>query len=181
MKIFFDFEMTGLHQKTTPISLGLVSEDGKTFYAEFSDYETKQLNDWLNENVIQNLRFNNDYSSMPKTDFDHRAMKGDKKQVSCYLQEWLSQFENTVGVEMWGDVLAYDWVLFCELFDAVDTAERLPKVIYYIPFDISTLMRAKGIDPDVNREEFCGIFGKKHNSLHDAKIIKACYERLNRE
>jgi DNA polymerase III epsilon subunit-like protein len=32
-KIFFDTEFTGLHQKTTLISIGLVSECGKTFYA----------------------------------------------------------------------------------------------------------------------------------------------------
>jgi hypothetical protein len=37
-KIFFDTEFTGLHQGTTLISIGLISECGKTFYAEFTDY-----------------------------------------------------------------------------------------------------------------------------------------------
>ena len=39
MKIFFDFEFTGLTMKTTPISLGMVTEDGHKFYAEFTDYD----------------------------------------------------------------------------------------------------------------------------------------------
>jgi len=53
-----------------------------------------------------------------------------------------------------------------------------------IPFDICTLMKIKGIDPDINREKFA-LNGKdvpnnvaKHNSLWDAKIIKKCYEKL---
>jgi hypothetical protein len=38
-------------------------------------------------------------------------------------------------------------------------------------------MKIKGIDPDINREVFAGIEGVKHNALHDAKVIKACYEK----
>ena len=54
----------------------------------------------------------------------------------------------------------------------------LPEKIHYIPFDICTLMKIKGVDPDINRENFAGIQGKKHTALHDAKVIKGCYEKL---
>jgi hypothetical protein len=37
MKIFFDTEFSGLHKNTTLISIGCISEDGKTFYAELED------------------------------------------------------------------------------------------------------------------------------------------------
>jgi hypothetical protein len=36
----------------------------------------------------------------------------------------------------------------------------------------------KGIDPNINREEFAGIDRVKHNALHDAKVIKDYYEAL---
>lgn len=39
MEIFFDTEFTGLHQSTTLISIGLISKDGRTFYAECNDYD----------------------------------------------------------------------------------------------------------------------------------------------
>jgi len=39
MKIFFDSEFTGLHQKTTLISIGLISEDDRYFYYECIDYD----------------------------------------------------------------------------------------------------------------------------------------------
>lgn len=57
MKLFFDMEFTGLHKNTTPISLGIVSEDGKKFYAEFCDYDREQCSDWILENVISHMKF----------------------------------------------------------------------------------------------------------------------------
>lgn len=55
MVLFYDFEMTGLHKNTTPISIGIVSEDGKKFYAEFLDFDWTQVDDWIRGNVIDNL------------------------------------------------------------------------------------------------------------------------------
>ena len=61
MKIFFDFEFTGLTIKTTPISLGMITEDGHKFYAEFNDYDKSQCDEWINENVISKLLYNDEF------------------------------------------------------------------------------------------------------------------------
>ena len=55
MKLFFDTEFTGLRKDTTLISIGIVSEDGRRFYAELTDYNENQCNKWINENVVKNL------------------------------------------------------------------------------------------------------------------------------
>ena len=55
MKLFFDTEFTGLRKYTTLISIGIVSEDGRKFYAELTDYNENQCNKWINENVVKNL------------------------------------------------------------------------------------------------------------------------------
>ncbi len=59
-------------------------------------------------------------------------------------------------------------------------AFNIPKAIYYIPFDLCTLFRIKGIDPDVSREEFAEMTkgSQKHNALWDAKVIKKCYKKI---
>lgn len=161
MVIFFDTEFTGLHQKTSLISIGLVAETGETFYAELGDYDKSQLNNWLRENVIANL--------------GGADVCGTQSEIAAALREWLEQFDQ---VELWSDVLAYDWVLFCNIFG---TAFNIPENVYYIPFDLATLFKINGIDPDINREEFAGLQAgaQKHNALWDAKVIKACYEKLN--
>jgi hypothetical protein len=170
-RVFFDTEFTGLHQKTTMISIGLVSDDGREFYAEFNDYDADQVDSWLLENVFSHMIYRghtNQYINGLQS-----AFSGDKAYIVDRLALWLSQFEK---VEMWSDCLAYDWVLFCDLFGG---AMKIPSNVYYIPFDLATLFLVNGIDPDISREEFSGIDNlAKHNALDDARVIKACFERV---
>lgn len=174
-KLFFDTEFTGLHQNTTLISIGIVSECGKTFYAELTDYDRSQVDEWLLKNVIEKLLVKEN-STVGLDLPDTRVVIGTKNAIKDYLNEWLSQFES---VEMWSDCLSYDWVLFCQIFG---NAFNIPKNVYYIPFDICTLFKHHGIDPDISREKFgCGevyLEMPKHNALWDAQVIKACYEKL---
>ena len=174
MKVFFDTEFTGLHKDTTLISIGLVSESGQTFYAELTDYDESQIDDWLQENVINNLVMKQRNEHYDHIIDEETWIKGNKSKVASHLVKWLSQWER---VEIWSDCLAYDWVLFNDLFGH---AFNIPKNVYYIPFDICTLFALRNIDPDISREEFSGIEGNKHNALHDAQVIKACYWKLLR-
>ena len=65
-KLFIDTEFTGLHKGTTLISIGIISECGRRFYAELTDYDKTQLNDWLNENVIASLYLTEEFMGNPK-------------------------------------------------------------------------------------------------------------------
>lgn len=181
MIIFFDTEFTGLRNGTTLISIGCVSEDGKEFYAELTDYDKSQVNEWVKGNVISKLCFPEQIQELgrprqPKVTERCFEAKGTRDDISLLLRDWLAQFGL---VEMWSDCLAYDWVLFCDLFGG---AFRIPKNVYYIPFDLSTLLKIKGIDPDINRELFAEMPGAdgqhKHHALHDAQVIRACYQRI---
>jgi hypothetical protein len=177
LKVFFDTEFTGLHKGTSLISIGLISEDEKTFYAENADYDKSQVDDWIKENVIANTSYlkGSDNLEQASTSLHSFYQIEGIGGIRADLTDWLSQFDS---VEMWSDCLAYDWVLFCDLFGG---ALNIPSNVYYIPFDICTLLKIKGVDPDINREKFAGIQGKKHNALHDAEVIKACYEKLVKE
>ena len=190
MKLFFDTEFTGLHKNTTLISIGIISDDNKTFYAEFNDYDESQVDKWIQENVIDNLvmkppKPNEEEYYLAWRSEDNPIgnnlyngfsvqLRGDIKTIANELELWLSQFDE---VEIWSDCLSYDWVLFNDIFGH---AFNIPKNVYYIPFDICTLFKMKNIDPDISREEFINysVKGKKHNSLYDAKVIKSCFNKL---
>lgn len=178
MRIFFDTEFTGLHQNTTLVSIGCVAEDGDTFYAELTDYDRSQVNEWIQTNVIDHLTL---LERMVAATDKHMTVSGNKATVRHYLQKWLEEQSSKDGqpLEMWSDCLAYDWVLFCDLFG---DAFRIPGCVYYIPFDLSTLLKVKGIDPDIIREQYAEMpEGDKHFALWDAKVIKACYEKTQQE
>lgn len=170
-KIFLDSEFTGLHQKTTLISLALVDENGCSFYAEFTDYDESQIDHWLQEHVIDNLLFSE--NCLFKND-NSISMRGNREEILFELKNWLLTYDR---IEIWSDCLSYDWVLFCDLFGH---AFNVPNNVYYIPFDICTLFKIKNIDPDISREWFIENNSQdhKHNALYDASVIKRCYEKL---
>lgn len=80
---------------------------------------------------------------------------------------------------MWGDLLAWDWVLFCQIFGH---AFKIPANVLYIPMDICVLILEAGLDPDISRSKLGrpqpikGIGG--HHALWDAYVIKCCYDKL---
>lgn len=182
--LYFDTEFTGLHQNTTLISIGIVTDDDKTFYAELTDFDQDQIkdNEWIKENVISNLKYvslDKDTEAFVKDDVNEFVCVGDKEYVKEAFWKWIGKlkFKN---IKMYSDCLSYDWILFNEYFaDKKDGMNDL-RNINYIPLDLCTdLYRAK-IDPDINREEFAEYTGKeeKHNSLFDAIIIKKIIDKL---
>ncbi len=198
MEVFFDTEFTELHQQTTLVSIGLVAATGEAFYAEATDYNREQVTPWIQEHVLDNLLLPKYFE--PEESYMHCSdltlFRGTRALISAYLHTWLTVYANRYAkpCTMWSDCLAYDWVLFCELFGG---ALHLPDSVYYIPFDICTVFNNVGEDPDVNREEYvgkmqvfnnhvvqffktCGVTSPlKHNSLWDAYVIRECWNKLN--
>ena len=100
MKLFFDTEFTGLHKKTTLISLGIVSEDNKTFYAEFTDYNKDQVNDWLQINVIDNLYLRSDKYQVYET--KEGLLTDDNVEILIYKFESLPNIFSRAMEEYFG-------------------------------------------------------------------------------
>lgn len=186
MKLFFDLEFTGLHKETTPISIAFTSEQNHEFYAEFTDYSIKQVyNDkWLLDNVLKHRKFHSifdqHYRLYHNLDIKPysgtKGIYGDTKFIKKHLEEYLKQFDK---IEIWGDCLGYDWVLFCQIFGG---AMKIPGNVYYIPFDICTLFKVVNVDPDINREKFVEYEPspeQKHRADWDALVIKACHHKLS--
>lgn len=174
--IFLDCEFTGLVKDAELISLCLYHDDTNYLYAEFNDFNRKTLSPWHSENVNNKLFFESVNTVSEQTGNIIR-IKGDKTRVAEKIKEWLEQYEN---IEIWGDVPAWDWVLFCDLFGG---ALNIPGQIHYICGDIATLFMAKGLDKDINRADFVKemlkqVKGDRHNALFDAKVTKLCYEKL---
>lgn len=171
LPIYYDAEFTGLHKDTSLISIGLVSHNGSYFYAEFNDYYVDQINNWLKENVIDNLLFKDkekhfERSSLrrPSRDVSLKTvvyditMKDSRENIKQVLYKWLlneqKSNDSDEQIQIYTDCYAYDWVLFNDLLCKDGEALNLPEFINYIPIDLSTLMFTKGVDPDITREEF---------------------------
>ena len=180
MKIFFDTEFTGLHKNTTLVSIGMIDENGRSFYAEFTDYDESQCDDWIKEHVINNLVLAPYYN--PNHLFKklgYMFIYGDKQYVKKSLEEWLFVYDS---VELVSDVCHYDMVLLIDLFGtAFDLPQNVNPACHDINQDIAKYYEISETEAfDFSREEILSnnaivIEGDKHNSLYDAKVIKEIY------
>lgn len=161
--IYFDTEFTGLVPGTTLISLGMVTDAGEMFYAEFSDYNKDLVDEWLTENVLKNCVYDisgdlqmDNYTALRKrmgftdrinpqprnTNCSIHTGSSEHPRVAAFgttsfvlgtLKSWLDQFDDYDDIQLVGDVPHYDMVLLCNLFGG---AMHLPKKVNPVAYDI---------------------------------------------
>lgn len=164
--LFFDTEFTGLHKNTTLISLGIVADNGKKFYAEFLDYNDNQVNNWIKENVIENLylpylpygskmidKYINDGWTVSKTiiiptenSLAYHCIKRtneddvtEAKGDSAWIIAYLREWLSQFkNIQFVSDVCHYDFVLLIDLFgSAFDLPENVNPSCHDINQDIA--------------------------------------------
>lgn len=167
MLLFMDSEFTGLRKDTTLISLGIVAEDGRKFYAEFTDYDENQCNQWINDNVIGNLLL---FPIPWSRDVDERLRSMEKEgyvfsnipeiprpnSLLAYpYKKGTKEYMQVVGNKFWirnhlinwlsqfdsvqfvSDVCHYDFVLLIDLLTNGGTALDLPDNISAVCHDLN--------------------------------------------
>lgn len=198
MNLYFDTEFTGLVPGTTLISLGIVSETGDKFYAEFTDYDESLCDDWIKENVIKNLLFsrhsNTGYVEESENYKEHRV-SGSTDFIRKCLLEFMNNVRNGKRVQFVSDVCHYDFYLLQN--QVFGGAFKMPDYINPVCYDICqdinewscmgvgnnfNVTRNMRNAFDISREKLaeCALLelpkGTKHNALYDAEVIKLLYE-----
>lgn len=181
-KIFFDCEFTGLKKDADLISIGLISDNGKEFYAEFTDFNKSKIDDlnWITQNVLNNTIAFGSSDLLDIVTDETTYHKGTKLQILSELLDWLDQFEE---IQMISDVCHYDYVLFIDIFGtAFDLPDKISACCHDINQDIADYYMVSDAEAfDISREEILTkngmlALGDKHNSLYDARVIKYIYE-----
>lgn len=162
MRFYFDTEFTGLHQDTTLISIGIVSEFGQTFYAELTDFDNSQVNDWIQEHVIDNLKFDRPVYYKFDTDdewgFYNVEMCDRSEEVAIKLLEWFNDILCMDDAIMCADCGHYDFVLFINLFKSImddeDSTYILPSFIVPYYDELCTrIYKSKVLDNEITDHE----------------------------
>jgi hypothetical protein len=160
MRYVFDTEFweRGNEYPIIPISIGIVAEDGREFYAVNTQAPwaaIKRESPWLEENVVPFLADEPAYLTIPAD-----------------IARLITKF---VGIdpdpEFWAYFADYDWVVFCQLFGTMIT---LPKNFPMYCLDVKQLMKDLG----VKRVELPDQDGIEHNALSDARWTKQCLDYL---
>lgn len=149
------------------ISIGIVADDGREYYAVSSDMPRDRItnNDWLMENVVPYLP-----GSEPYRLDGGRWIWVLSTNVSEVKPRWV--IANEVrdfllagdGCELWADYCAYDHVVLCQLWGSM---MELPKGIPMWTHDLQQLKEVTGFVEVWDREG-------EHNALADARYVMVC-------
>lgn len=180
-KLFFDTEFTGLHKNTDLISIGIVDENGRTFYAECTDYDKSQITPWVADNVIKNLYCNGE--RIIRVSENKVTACGTKDEIRDVLIDWLAEYDE---VQFISDVCHYDFMLLIDLLSDDGTAFGIPNNVSPVCIDINEhIAKYCGCTSreafDINREDLAQKTSGtlKHNALWDAMVIKYIYDIIN--
>ncbi|MFJ4287992.1 3'-5' exoribonuclease domain-containing protein [Paenarthrobacter nicotinovorans] len=154
MKYFYDTEFLEDGDTIKLISIGIVAEDGREYYATSSDMPVERIrkHEWLMENVFPHLPFSGDWK--PRTKI--------RDEVAAFLT-------HTDKTELWGYYSAYDHVLLAQLFG---TMMDLPEGIPMYTNDVRSLVDFTGITK-LPRQK-----GVEHDALADARHVKVMHDYL---
>jgi hypothetical protein len=169
MKYFLDTEFIEDGKTIDLISIGIVCEDGRKYYAISTEFKAKKANQWVKDHVLSQLppKNANPYESSPSV---WEASKAWKKPA--VIRDEVLEFCNPdkYGTpEFWGYYADYDWVVFCWLFGVM---MDLPKGFPMYCNDIRQVAKELG-DPELPEQD-----EHEHHALADAIWNKEAYEFL---
>ena len=150
MRMFYDLEFGVTAPEITVVSVAVVAEDGREFYAVSSEFDPLRVHPWVRENVLPQLP--------PASSWRSRAQ----------IREELLAFLGPEPV-LWAWYGAYDHVALCQLWGQMPD---LPRAIPRFTLDVRQLWEHLGRPP--LPEQPSG----RHDALADARHVKARWEAL---
>ncbi len=158
-RYFIDTEFIEAVDFLQPISIGIVDNDGREFYAINSEFDVSKADAWLQENVIAKLPPRTDPAWMSRADLARK------------LRAFVHVGKTTP--EFWAYFAAYDWVNFCWLMGGrmIDLPTKWPKHC----LDLKQSMVEKGLTKsDLPARDVT----TAHDALTDAKWLAKAYGKV---
>lgn len=169
INLFFDTEFTHIPEPINPeppglISIGCVSEDGKKFYAENSDFQLELCSDFTKTTVLPLLEGGD--ISMPYV------------MIANQFKQWIESFGNGTdkNVKMWTDAPHWDWQLQIKpLFDMHGWPSNLVQkpISLQFPSSIQNIRFQAAVKDMITHTP--GI--REHHALDDAIINRTAFKR----
>lgn len=164
MRYFIDTEYIerGAGKPIDLISIALVAEDGREFYAISTDFKERHASQWVKENVIAKLPERHvPPSSIGFPDWELAKAWKSREQIAADLITFLGSDEP----EFWGWCCGYDYVVVSQLI-GFDNWPTLGLPFYFN--DIQQEADRLGVTLESQ-------MGGNHNALSDARWIRHLY------
>jgi hypothetical protein len=176
MKVFYDTEFLEDGHSIDLISIGMVREDGREFYAVSSEFNKLAVagNKWLMDNVMSSIDHTVEvgYLTMhglpvPRLNVtDSNLMSRDEIRIG------ILDFVNDIWPEFWAWYGAYDHVALCQLFG------RMIDLPGKFPMFTNDLKQMHKSLTDSERDKMPKQVAGNHNALDDARFNVVRYNYM---
>lgn len=176
MRYFIDTEFLDTGRTIDLVSIGIVSSDGREYYAQSVEFDANKASDWVWENVLDHLAMcpccgnwiNHEYGKCRHLQCAWRTRKQIRDEIKAFCDP-----EQYGKPELLGRYCGYDWVVLCQVFGTMmDIPAGWP---HYIK-DFQQILDDRGITDDELPEQEEGL----HNALADARHIKKLWSYIVR-
>ncbi len=103
MRYFYDTEFIDDGRTIELISIGVVAEDGREYYAVSTEFDPERAGSWVRANVL------------PKLPPPASQLWRSRRQIRLDLEEFFD-VDGAEPIELWAWVAAYDHVALCQLW-----------------------------------------------------------------
>lgn len=160
VRYFYDTEFIEDGRTIELISIGVVAEDGREFYAISTDFDPARANLWVAENVLDKLP--------PRTDPLWRPRAQIREELFVFLTQQQPGMTRREArrPELWAWVGAYDHVVLAQLWGEM---ANLPREMPRYTRELRQLWELAGC-PELPAEP-----AGKHDALVDARFNAAKY------
>jgi hypothetical protein len=131
VRYFYDTEFIEDGRTIELISIGMVAEDGREYYAVSTEFDAERAGSWVRANVL------------PKLPPPASPLWRSRKQIRLDLEEFLGVSDGGASepIELWAWVAAYDHVALCQLWG---TMPALPPAIPRFTRELRQLWEDRG-------------------------------------
>jgi hypothetical protein len=117
MKHFIDTEFYEDGKTIDLISIGIVAEDGREFYAVSKDAQLHRVSDWVRSNVLNSLPTYDDPAWMSREEI--------KNNLQWHFEVDVKRGDEP---EVWGYYSDYDWIVLCQIYGTMmDLPDYMPR------------------------------------------------------
>ena len=170
MNIYFDTEFIEDGRTIDLISIGLVREDGATYYAISDEFDAGKASEWVKENVLKYLPPQFEIMSENEYGTDEINLASFAWKSRAEIADEIIEFVGDNPV-FYGYYSASDWVVLYQLYG---TMMDLPQGFPMYCRDVKQLADEQGID--------LSVIGQKdeHHALSDAIWCKDAHTYIKR-
>ncbi len=162
MRYFLDTEFIEDGKTIDLLSIGIVAEDGREFYAESDEADLSKASDWVRDNVIAHLWHRQKWDEKRTGNTWSRDGGLGGLMSRKHIARVLLQFIGDDKPEFWAYYADYDWVVLCQLFGRMID---LPKGWPMYCNDLKQYCVSKG-DPRLTKQD------GEHHALNDARWVR---------